>query len=125
VLLLEDGQGLRTQALTLCQRSRARVGERIQASSLGTLVQMVANGLGITLLPATAFDVEIRPRSGIAVRPFAPPPPARTVGLAWRRESARGPEFRRLGALLRRSLPAALRTRAAVIALPPAPGPIG
>ena len=54
VVLLEEGHCLRAQALALCDAAGARETGRVQATSLGTLVQMVANGLGITLLPATS-----------------------------------------------------------------------
>jgi LysR family hydrogen peroxide-inducible transcriptional activator len=102
VLLLEDGHCLRDQALSLCERVGAREAGRIQATSLSTLVQMVANGLGVTLLPRSALPLEVRPEAGLATRPFRAPAPSRTVGLAWRRASARGEEFRRLGELLAR-----------------------
>ena len=55
VVLLEEGHCLRAQALALCDAAGAREAGGIQATSLGTLVQMVANGLGITLLPATSL----------------------------------------------------------------------
>ncbi len=102
VLLLEDGHCLRAQALSLCERAGARESARIQATSLGTLVQMVANGLGVTLLPERAVPVEVRADSSLAVRSFRPPAPGRSIGLAWRRGSARAPEHRALGELLQR-----------------------
>ena len=103
VLLLEDGHCLRAQALSVCERAGARESGRIQATSLGTLVQMVANGLGVTLLPERAVPLEVRTggsNAELVVRRFREPAPSRTVGLAWRRGSARGDEFRALGKLL-------------------------
>src|SRR5262245_41941177 len=100
VLLLEDGHCLRDQALAVCDEAGAREAEDVRAASLSTLVQMVAGGLGVTLLPASAVATEIRGRA-VAVRPFRPPAPSREIGLAWRRTSPRGDEFRRLGAFLR------------------------
>jgi LysR family hydrogen peroxide-inducible transcriptional activator len=100
VLLLEDGHCLREQALAVCRRAGAREAEQVRASSLGTLVQMVANGLGVTLLPESALGVEARGRSELAVLPFRAPVPGRRVGLVWRRASARSDDYRRLGALL-------------------------
>jgi LysR family hydrogen peroxide-inducible transcriptional activator len=102
VLLLEDGHCLRDQALDVCRLAGAREAAETRASSLTTLVQMVANGLGVTLLPASSVDVEVHAGDGIEVRRFADPPPRRHVGLAWRRSSPRGEELRRLAELLRR-----------------------
>jgi LysR family hydrogen peroxide-inducible transcriptional activator len=101
VLLLEDGHCLREQALAVCQRAGAREAEQVRASSLGTLVQMVANGLGVTLLPESAVAVEVRGRRELAVLPFQPPAPHRRIGLVWRRASARADDYRSLGELLR------------------------
>jgi LysR family hydrogen peroxide-inducible transcriptional activator len=111
VVLLEEGHCLRTQALALCDAVGARETGRVQATSLGTLVQMVANGLGITLLPATSIGVEARAGSGLALRAFAAPVPGRTIGLVWRRGSARGAEFRALGEIFRRCAPPLERWR--------------
>jgi LysR family hydrogen peroxide-inducible transcriptional activator len=96
VLLLEDGHCLRAQALDVCRRAGAVAAGRIQATSLNTLVQMVANGLGVTLIPERALDVEVREGSGLAARAFREPAPSRTVGLAWRRDAARESEYRLL-----------------------------
>ena len=100
VLLLEDGHCLRDQALAVCQQAGARESETMRAASLGTLVQMVAGGLGVTLLPASAVATEARARA-VEVRPFRAPAPGRRIGLVWRCSSPRGEEFRALGALLR------------------------
>jgi LysR family hydrogen peroxide-inducible transcriptional activator len=101
VLLLEDGHCLRDQALAVCEQAGAREAEGVRAASLNTLVQMVAGGLGVTLLPASAVATEARGRA-VAVRPFRAPAPSREIGLAWRRTSPRAEEFRQLGALLRK-----------------------
>jgi LysR family hydrogen peroxide-inducible transcriptional activator len=69
--------------------------------SLNTIVHMVAARIGISLLPAIAIPTELRDRKGIAVRRFAEPAPARTIGLAWRRSSPHGAAFSQIGALLR------------------------
>jgi len=126
VLLLEDGHCLRDQALSVCRLAGARESELVRASSLGTLVQMVANGLGVTLLPATAAPVEVHDEDGIVLRRFRAPEPTRHIGLVWRRGSARGGEFRSLGELLRRhvripSPPGAARRAAASRRPPEAP----
>src|SRR5262245_6804512 len=104
VLLLDDGHCLRDQALAVCRQAGAREAEDVRAASLSTLVQMVAGGLGVTLLPSSALATEARGRA-VVVRPFRAPAPGRTVGLAWRRSSPRGREFRELGAFLRELAP--------------------
>jgi LysR family hydrogen peroxide-inducible transcriptional activator len=111
VLLLEDGHCLRDQALSVCAQAGAREAEGVRAASLGTLVQMVAGGLGVTLLPSLAVAAEAKGRD-VVVRPFREPAPARMLGLAWRASSPRAEEFRRLGALLAEVLPRASRVSA-------------
>jgi len=89
LLLLEEGHCLRDQALEVC----ARVGTEEQdfrATSLETLRQMVAAGLGITLLPRLAAEGPFASARGLVVRPFAPPSPNRVIGAAWRRSTSRG-----------------------------------
>lgn len=103
ILLLEDGHCLRAQALEVCRGAGAAPG-RIQATSLTTLVQMVANGLGVTLLPERALALELRAEPGLVVRAFAPPAPSRTLGLAWRPGAARAGEYRLLGQTLATAL---------------------
>ncbi|HET6203252.1 MAG TPA: LysR substrate-binding domain-containing protein [Planctomycetota bacterium] len=94
VLLLEDGHCLRDQVLSLCEKAGARECGDFRASSLSTLVQMVLGGVGVTLLPEMAIPVETRGPVRLLVRPFAPPVPSRTIGLAWRPSSPRKEEFR-------------------------------
>lgn len=101
VLLLEDGHCLRDQALDVCQTGGADEVGDFRASSLNTLVQMVAGGIGITLLPQLALEVESRPPSQIVTRPFKRPGPNRTIGLAWRRTSPRAHEFHLVAKLLK------------------------
>ena len=100
VLLLEDGHCMRDQALRVCDRAGAGEFGDFRAGSLNTLAQMVAGGIGITLLPQISLKVETRPPSPLAVRPFRQPGPSRTIGLAWRKTSPRAHEFRLLGDLL-------------------------
>ncbi len=95
VLLLEDGHCLRDQALAVCERGGAIESMEVRATSLPTLVQMVAGGMGITLLPEAAADALIQPRGPVALAQLAKPP-GRTIGLAWRTSSARLKEFRLL-----------------------------
>ncbi len=86
VLLLDDGHCFRTQTLAYCARTEVHE-TAFRATSLGTLVQMVAGGgAGVTFLPSCAVPTEA-PRAGLAVRELAAPTPYRTIVLAWRRGS--------------------------------------
>jgi LysR family hydrogen peroxide-inducible transcriptional activator len=96
VLLLEEGHCFRDQALAACAKVRARECP-FRATSLGTLAQMVSNGVGITLLPRVAVPVENR-RAQLEIRPFVKPAPARTIALAWRPSSQCGDALRELAA---------------------------
>ncbi len=100
VLLLENGHCLRDQALKVCQTSGASEIGDFRASSLNTLVQMVAGGIGITLLPQLSLEVETRTLTQLVIRPFQKPEPSRTIGLVWRKTSPREYEFRLLADLL-------------------------
>ena len=73
------------------------------ATSLATVMQMVANGYGVTLVPQIAVDVEVRDERVKLLR-FAAPQPGRTVGLAWRRTSPRKADFVALGQLVTETL---------------------
>jgi LysR family hydrogen peroxide-inducible transcriptional activator len=92
VLLLEDGHCLRAQAFSICQRARATELVDFRATSLNTLVRMVAGGTGLTLLPAMAIPFEIHPRDRVATVPIERQP-ARTIGLAWRPSTSRRETF--------------------------------
>ena len=93
LLLLDDGHCLRDHALQVCALAGAGDTGDFSATSLNTLVQMVANGLGLTLMPALALDVELRSDSGLEVRCFTDPQPSRQIGLLWRRSSLRKADF--------------------------------
>ena len=84
----------------MCQTGGAGEVGDFRAGSLNTLVQMVAGGIGITLLPRIALEVECRTPSSIVIRPFRKPEPSRTIGLVWRTRSPREHEFRLLAELL-------------------------
>jgi LysR family transcriptional regulator, hydrogen peroxide-inducible genes activator len=90
VLLLEDGHCLRDQALDVCNRVDVKESDDYRATSLETLRQMVAAGLGITLLPELATRGPFGSGQGLTVRPFAKPVPTRTIGAVWRKSSSRG-----------------------------------
>jgi LysR family hydrogen peroxide-inducible transcriptional activator len=92
LILLEEGHCLRDQALAFCAGDRRDKSFGLGATSLATVLQMVANGYGITLLPEVAVDVEAR-NERVKLLRFAPPTPSRTVGLAWRLTSPRKSDF--------------------------------
>ena len=71
------------------------------ASSLATVVQMVANGYGLTILPSLALSTEVGEPGPIAVIPFAEPVPYRSIGLAWRQSTPHEDEFKELGHFIR------------------------
>ena len=98
MLLLEEGHCLRDQALPACEAAGTFELDAYRASSLGTLAQMVAGGLGSTLIPELAVERESRAAAGLVVRELEAGGPARTIGLAWRASSARGDEYRQLAA---------------------------
>src|SRR3954465_3624867 len=96
VLLLEDGHCLRDQALEVCKRAGANESVEVRATSLPTLVQMVAGGLGVTLLPEASIPSLVQRHGPVALAEFAKPVPGRNIGLAWRTSSGRLREFRLL-----------------------------
>jgi len=102
LLLLKDGHCLREHALAACALRDAAAPEGFEATSLLTLVQMVDNGIGITLLPQMALDAGILRGTGLAAVPLGGLRPSREIGLAWRRGSARRVEFQMLAGELRR-----------------------
>jgi LysR family hydrogen peroxide-inducible transcriptional activator len=89
LLLLEDGHCLRDQALDVCSRIDVKESEDYRATSLETLRQMVAAGLGITLLPELATRGPFGSGHGLTVKQFARPVPSRSVGAVWRKSTAR------------------------------------
>ena len=102
LLLLTEGHCLRDQALAICATSDPELDSDFRATSLETIVQMVATGLGNTLLPAMACGSEST--RGVTTRPLAPGLDRR-IGLAWRRGSARIRDIRLVGDIVRDNLP--------------------
>ncbi len=101
VLLLEDGHCLRDQALAVCARGGAHESLAVRATSLPTLEQMVAGGMGVTLLPEAAAASLVIANGPVVTARFKAPVPGRTLGLAWRTSSARLREFRLLADVMR------------------------
>lgn len=101
VLLLNDGHCFRDQALSVCSKVGAAEAH-YSATSLPTLVQMTAAGLGVTLLPQLALATECR-RAKLAVRPIAGDEEYRTIVLGWRHGVAIATTIELVGEVLRRA----------------------
>jgi LysR family transcriptional regulator, hydrogen peroxide-inducible genes activator len=104
LLLIEDGHCLRSHSLQACRIMDPGRNEVFQATSLRSLVQMVAAELGITLMPQIAVDSELTSTRNVVIRPLSPDKPYRTLVLAWRPTSSRGAEYRMLGNIIRKCL---------------------
>jgi LysR family hydrogen peroxide-inducible transcriptional activator len=105
LLLLDEGHCLRDQALDICREAgREDAPVTTTAAGLSTLVQLVAGGLGCTLLPRTALKVETSRSDRLLTGYFADPAPSRRIALAMRGGAARGAEYRELAAALRADL---------------------
>ncbi|MEI5006511.1 LysR substrate-binding domain-containing protein [Streptomyces sp. PmtA] len=106
LLLLDEGHCLRDQALDICREAGRTEGAPVTttAAGLSTLVQLVAGGLGVTLLPRTAVQVETGRSPALATGYFADPAPARRIALAMRTGAARQGEFEQFAGALREAL---------------------
>jgi LysR family hydrogen peroxide-inducible transcriptional activator len=89
LLLLEDGHCLRDQALAICASGNVHEKQDFRATSLETIRQMVAAGVGITLMPELAGRGAYGNARGVVIKPFVKPVPTRTIGAVWRKSSAR------------------------------------
>ena len=101
LLLLEDGHCLRDHALAACNRPEMRASATMIGTSLHTLVQMVDNGLGVTMLPEMAIDAGILHDTHVVARPLKGKAAKREIALIWRKKSPRGEEFKLLAEELR------------------------
>jgi LysR family hydrogen peroxide-inducible transcriptional activator len=101
LLLLEDGHCLKDHVLAACNRPELRASATMIGTSLHTLVQMVDNGLGLTMLPEMAVNAGILQGTQIVARPLESEHASREIALVWRKNSPRGEEFRLLAEELR------------------------
>jgi LysR family hydrogen peroxide-inducible transcriptional activator len=101
LLLLEDGHCLRDHALAACSRSELRASAGMIGTSLHTLVQLVDNDLGLTMLPEMALEAGILNGTEVVARPVDSPTAKREIVLAWRRNSPREADFQLLAEELR------------------------
>jgi len=119
LLLLEEGHCLRDQALDVCRLAGADERDGFRATSLETLRQMVAAGVGITLLPMLAVQPPVPPSPDIRLLPFRGKPPSRELAMVWRRSSAMGTFLEQLAQQFRAIDPSLLRQPPATT--PPSP----
>jgi LysR family hydrogen peroxide-inducible transcriptional activator len=103
LILLEEGHCLRDQALAFCSMQNNETLAGLGATSLATVMQMVANGYGATLLPRIAVDAGLADKRVKLLR-FTDPEPRRSIGLAWRRTSPRKADFLALGQVITQTL---------------------
>lgn len=101
VLLLEDGHCLRDQALEVCQLVGAEEKEGFRATSLETLRQMVASGIGVTLLPTLSVKSPVPKTNRLALRRLPDPMPSRRIALLWRQSSGLGELMEKLAEVIR------------------------
>ncbi len=100
LLLLEEGHCFRDQALSFCRVDDSQPGQVMEGSSLSTLVQMVGSGMGVTLIPEMAVDLETR-SAEVSVARFPPPRPSRQIGMIWRATNPLSDQLMQIGAIIR------------------------
>ena len=105
LLLLEEGHCLRDHALEACKLEKSDTDVVYQGTSLHTLVQMVANGLGLTLLPRISVNGDVLGDTKLQLRKFANKNVTREIGLAWRKSDPRSPEYLELADFITHSAP--------------------
>lgn len=100
LLLLEEGHCFRDQALSFCEIKPTEPRYLMEGSSLSTLVQMVGAGMGVTLIPEMALRLETR-AAQVSIARFAPPAPARTIGMVWRKTNPLADQLAQIGEIIR------------------------
>jgi LysR family hydrogen peroxide-inducible transcriptional activator len=104
ILTLETGHRLHDQVRRICEETGAEISLDYGATSLDTIRQMVAMGLGISLLPALYVRSEVQPNTLVTARALEGPQPFRAVGMVWRARAARGKDYRALARSIREIL---------------------
>ena len=97
LLLLEEGHCLRDQILAFCHAEKPEALSNFGATSLSTIIQMITNDYGSTLIPELAQKIELGKKQSVKLFRFPDPQPQRTIGLVWRKSSPRGNDFLALG----------------------------
>lgn len=100
LLLLEEGHCFRDQALSFCNMASSPPRDLMEGSSLTTLVQMVGAGIGVTLIPQMAVEIETRSAPVSIVR-LAPPRPSRRIGMVWRKTNPLSAQFVQIAEIVR------------------------
>ncbi|MFD1796561.1 hydrogen peroxide-inducible genes activator [Paracoccus aurantiacus] len=98
LLLLEEGHCFRDQALSFCKLPQPARG-LMEGSSLSTLVQMVGAGIGVTLIPEMAVEVETRLAS-VSTAKLPRPAPVRTIGMVWRKSNPLADRFAQIAQIV-------------------------
>ncbi len=98
VLALAPGHRLYEQVARVCEQYGAHLSHDFEGTSLDTLRQMVAMGMGLSLMPALYVKSEVAHQDIVVARPFRGTPPSRTIGMVWRSSTSRAGEFRELAA---------------------------
>lgn len=101
VLALEPGHRLYEQVAELCREFGAELSHDFEGTSLDTIRLMVGMGMGLSFMPTVYVLSEVTKDPLVVARPMKSRPPTRTVGLAWRRHSARGDEYQALASIIR------------------------
>lgn len=104
IMALEAGHRLNEQVESICSQYGAQVSNDFAGTSLDTLRQMVAMGMGLSLLPALYIKSEVATQNIVTALPFEGPSPSRTIGMVWRRTSVRDEEYRDMAAEIRKIL---------------------
>jgi LysR family hydrogen peroxide-inducible transcriptional activator len=110
LLLLEEGHCLRDHALEACQLKAAATDIVYQGNSLHTLVQMVANGLGLTLLPAMSVAADVLGDTHLSIKHFSNENVDREIGMAWRKTDPRRDDYLLLAEHIKTHLAATAKT---------------
>ena len=104
LMTLEAGHRLHDTVARLAEETGARLSLDYEGTSLDTLRQMVASGLGLTVLPALYVRSEVAREALVVARPLSDPQPGRDIGMVWRRRAAHGAAFGALADTIRRTL---------------------
>lgn len=111
ILLLEEGHCLRDHALEACKLESAETDLVFQGTSLHTLVQMVANGLGMTLLPAMSVAADVLGDTHLQLKHFSNENVFREVGMAWRKSDPRREEYLLLAEFIKEHMGCSKKSR--------------
>jgi LysR family hydrogen peroxide-inducible transcriptional activator len=106
LLLLEDGHCVRDHALAACKLQPVNDLKTLSAASLSTLIQMVHQGYGLTLLPAMAAEGNAFLPRNLTLRHFSSGAPKRKIGLAYQKNGLRASDISLVASALRRILKA-------------------